>query len=362
MTAKLQILAVTPLPPPGAQGTLAIKNLLEGSYENIALQPLPLPFPGGGPAGILSVFRLISRVKAERKRTNPQALYFSVPDPASPSFLAGAALLAATRKRFPRTVLHLHTLGLAERFSRLSGPLKSLVRLGYGKPDLVIVPGKDGQAEAEILHATRTEVIPPGVADVWEDGPRSRHNSPPTLLFLGRVCEEKGVGTLIEACKILHSRGHKFFCKIAGPGASAAALDRLRQQAAEPGLPVDFIGPVEGDAKWELFAESDVFCSPTQDPSESFSLATVEAMMSGLPVVASHWHALPEIVADGKTGFLVPANDPRATADKLAKLLRDQILRQVMGNSARNRFLDHYRVDNFRQAMETALAPAGAAF
>jgi glycosyltransferase involved in cell wall biosynthesis len=360
MTAKLQILAVTPPPSPGAPGTPAIQNFLEGHYESIALQNLPMPSHRGGLGGMLSLIRLISRVKAEVKRTNPRVLYFPLPDPASPSFLAGAVLLAATRKRFPRTVLHLHTLGLAERLARLSGPLKALVRRGYGKPDLAIVSGKDGRGEAELLHAARTEVVPPGVPDVWEDGPRSRHNSPPTVLFLGTVCEEKGVGVLIEACKILHDRGHKFLCKIAGPAVSETVLAGLRQQAAEAGPVINFLGPISGDAKWELFAESDVFCAPSRSASESFSLATVEAMMSGLPVVATHWRALPEIVADGKTGFLATVNDPRATADKLAKLLRDPILRQVMGNSARNRFLDHYRVDTFRYAMESALAAAGA--
>lgn len=360
MTEKLKILAVTPAPP-ATTGALTTQTFLEGRYESIDLHHLPVTFSGGGMGGILSVFRMISRVRAESKRLKPQALYFSLPDPGSASFLTGAVLLAATRKLFPRTILHLHAHGLAERLARLSGPLRALFRLGYGKPGLVIVPGKDGRGEAEILHAGQTAIVPYGVPDVWEDGPRSRHNTPPTILFLGTVCEGKGAGILIEACKILHSRGHKFFCKIAGPAPSEAELAKFRQQAAECGPVIEFTGPVTGDAKWELFAESDIFCTPTQSASESFSLAAIEAMMSGLPVVASNWRALPEIVADGKTGFLVPVNDPRATADKLAKLLRDPILRQVMGNSSRNRFLDHYRADVFRHAMETALATAGEA-
>ena len=73
------------------------------------------------------------------------------------------------------------------------------------------------------------------------------------------------------------------------------------------------------------------------------------------PVVATLETALPEIVADGKSGFLVPVQDPKATADRLAKLLRDPILRQVMGSSARNRYLEHFHVDTFRHRMEEAL-------
>jgi glycosyltransferase involved in cell wall biosynthesis len=85
-------------------------------------------------------------------------------------------------------------------------------------------------------------------------------------------------------------------------------------------------------------------------------------MMSGLPVVASNWRALPEIVAEGKSGFLAPPRDPKALADRLAKLLKDSLLRQIMGNSGRNRYLSLYGVDVLQQTMESTLLEFAATF
>ncbi len=340
--------------------------LLEGQYETLELHHIRMAFSENleqvGRAGfdkVLHLFGLIVEITKARARLKPDVLYFPPAGPNMVPFLRDCVLLIATRWMFPKTVFHFHAAGLPELFDRLSGPLKTLFRLAYDKPDVAISISKNGLRDAEFLHAKQTALVPNGIPDVfWEDGPRARYNSVPTILFLGMVCEEKGVGVLIEACKLLQARGVKFSCKIAGRPSSEEELAKLREKAAELGTLVTFTGPVSGDAKWELFAECDVFCFPTYYASESFGLVVVEAMMSGMPVVASNWRALPEIVAEGKTGFLTPVQDPKATADKLAKLLRDPILRQVMGNSARHRFLDHYRVDVFQHGMEAALGLA----
>lgn len=353
MSEKLKILVVTPPVPPDGSAPWT-QNLLDGRYESVELH-LVSTDPAEGNPGLLSTFGRIRQINAARKRLQPQALYFC-PSGADPqSLLHDSLLLWGVRRKFPKTILHFHNTGLTEGSAALSGLRKSLFHRGFDRPDMVITNCQDGMRDTAFLKASHPVLVPEGLADVWSDGPRRDTFTPPCLLFLDTVSAEKGVGVLIEACQILHSRGHQFRCKIAGSAPSEGILAGFKKQAADSGAAIQFVGPVTGEKKWDLFAESDIFCLPPHDPAEPFGLGALEAMMSGLPVVATNWRSLPEIVAEGKSGFLTPVNDPKTLADKLARLLRDSILRQVMGTSARNRYLDHFRVDVFQHRMEGAL-------
>ena len=81
-----------------------------------------------------------------------------------------------------------------------------------------------------------------------------------------------------------------------------------------------------------------VFCLPSR--SESFPLSVVEAMLAGLPVVATAVGSVPEAVRDGDTGFVVPVDDPDALAVAIRRLLEDSELRREMGLEARRLALE----------------------
>jgi N-acetyl-alpha-D-glucosaminyl L-malate synthase BshA len=82
---------------------------------------------------------------------------------------------------------------------------------------------------------------------------------------------------------------------------------------------VQFLGKLESVAP--LLAGADVYLLPSQ--SESFGLSALEALASGVPVVASRVGGLPEVVRDGETGWLFPIGDVEAMADAAIALLRD---------------------------------------
>jgi glycosyltransferase involved in cell wall biosynthesis len=81
----------------------------------------------------------------------------------------------------------------------------------------------------------------------------------------------------------------------------------------------------------------------------------VEAMMFALPVVATRWRGIPDIVDESTTGQLVPPRDPKATADQLRTLIRDRDLRQRMGRAGRARYLEQYRLERFLENMHDVL-------
>lgn len=115
---------------------------------------------------------------------------------------------------------------------------------------------------------------------------------------------------------------------------------------------VEFLGPRFGDEKWQIFRTSDIFCMPTYFSGEAMPLSIIEAMACGLPIVSTHWRAIPDLVTDGENGFLVPCQDANTLADRLSELLRDHQLRQRMGQAARQRFLDRHTIEQFHHAFE----------
>lgn len=89
-----------------------------------------------------------------------------------------------------------------------------------------------------------------------------------------------------------------------------------------------------------LLAASDLFCLPSR--TEGLGIAAIEAMASGLPVVASRVGGLPEVVEDGVTGLLVPPDDTAALAEALVRILEDRHRAAQMGDAGRTRAKQHF--------------------
>jgi len=122
---------------------------------------------------------------------------------------------------------------------------------------------------------------------------------------------------------------------------------------------VRLFGVVTGEGKWKLFSSADVFAYPTYFEAEAMPIACLEAMMFALPVVATEWRALPEVVADGETGYLVAVRDVGALAGRLAELLGDPDLRRRMGQRGRERFLERFTADRHAEEMRRVFQSVG---
>lgn len=358
-TTKVLVLAQTP--PPLHGQAIMMQYFLEGQYTRVELHHIRMAFSGEiaevgrlGMGKLLHLLKLIAQIIAARFHTGATVLYYPPAGPNLVPFLRDGILLISTRWLFRRTVFHFHAAGLSSLYDCLIWPLKGIFRLAYFHPDLAITISEDGRRDAQFLRAAKTSLIPNGVPDTFPGLPTSF--TPPTILFLGMVCAEKGVGVLLDACALLLRRDVEFRCVIAGRESSAMEMNVFRQKAELLEGRITFPGTVHGSAKDELFAKADIFCFPTYYASESFGLVAVEAMMFQLPVVASNWRALPEIVKDGQTGFLTPVRDAAAVADKLEILLRDPSLSKQMGAAGRDCYLKSYSLPIFQHRMEEALA------
>ncbi|WP_159797260.1 glycosyltransferase [Puerhibacterium puerhi] len=156
---------------------------------------------------------------------------------------------------------------------------------------------------------------------------RRRPGAVPTVLFVGRLDEEKRVDELIRAFALLPTEVPARL-EIVGDG---CRRERWSALADELGIAADvrFRGHVTDAELLEAYASADVFCMPSV--AELQSLATLEAMSAGLPVVAADAMALPHLVRPGENGALYPPGDVAALAGHLLALLDDPALRERAG-------------------------------
>lgn len=151
---------------------------------------------------------------------------------------------------------------------------------------------------------------------------------PKTFLCSGRLIERKGQHHLLQAAELLHRRGHTGYFKILliGTGDNEA---QLREQCSRLALhdTVQFTGFVTREAMPQYYADADVFVLPSFN--EGMSVALLEALASGLPVVVTDTGGTAELV-DGN-GLIVPWADPVILADALERFLKEPHLCQQMG-------------------------------
>lgn len=143
----------------------------------------------------------------------------------------------------------------------------------------------------------------------------------------------KGLPVLLDALALLPDTVHAL---LVGDGPQRRLFE---VQARDRGVAsrCHFVGRLSEDRLPEAYRAMDVFAFPSTNAAEAFGLAAVEAMSSGVPVIASDLPGVRTVVSDGTTGLLVPANNAAALADALRRLLDNEALRQGMAHAARER-------------------------
>lgn len=184
--------------------------------------------------------------------------------------------------------------------------------------------------------------------------------SRPLLVTVSRLVPRKGIDTVIRALSRVRARVPDAFYLIAGEGPDRARLEALveRERVAEA---VRFVGAVP-DAELPLwFALGDLFVMPSRSDGadvEGFGIVFLEASASGRPVVASHAGGIPDAVAEGVSGLLVPPDDPERLAERVEELLSDPARAADLGRRGRERVLAEFTWQAIGERTLTAMASA----
>ncbi|MFF0082699.1 glycosyltransferase family 4 protein [Streptomyces canus] len=250
---------------------------------------------------------------------------------ASPFVLGVRGMAAAARLGIPAVAVYQTDLAGYARTYVHAGEAAAWrrIRSVHAAADLTLAPSSASLHDLEAHGVPRVKLWPRGVdtvrfrPDLRDEALRRQlaPNGEMIVGYVGRLAPEKHIELLADVCRL---EGVKVV--VVGDGPSRPNLEQALPGAA-------FLGRRMGDELARTFASFDVFAHT--GPFETFCQTVQEAMASGVPVVAPAAGGPLDLVAHGRTGFLVPPRDPAAVRDAVWSLAADPAMRAAFGVTAR---------------------------
>ena len=248
-------------------------------------------------------------------------------------------------------------------YARLPDSLKGFTRFSLSKFDTVIVQSKywldfyrkvsPSAHLCELRFGVDCQLFRPGQ---WYD---KKQTTILTILYVGWFIEAKGVFDLLEAAMLLKERGIQFRLRLVGPYQGNERRLKVLIRQARLQEHVSILGALDSDqALHAEYRRADLFVLPSH--AEGFPVALLEAMASGLAVVASAVGGIPDILNDDRYGLLVRSHDPVQLASTIESLIKDLDLQKRMRNFARKRVVSSFTLEqfkcSFRQLVESRIS------
>jgi phosphatidyl-myo-inositol dimannoside synthase len=223
--------------------------------------------------------------------------------------------------------------GFEARYNYLYPLLKPLLYLIWGNADVVTAISQEHQ---HLAHRTMPNLEIPIIYNgvdttVFHSNNEHRQRTAINILCVGRLIERKGQHHLLQAFATLQNRSnHALKLTLVGTGDAEDSLRRLAVSLSVADA-VCFAGFVPREDMPELFRQADIFVLPSQN--EGMSIALLEAMASGLPVVVTDTGGTQELIKGN--GFIVPWGEPGALAEVLSRMIDCADLRESLGAMSR---------------------------
>lgn len=263
---------------------------------------------------------------------NADLLHLHYPYPFADALLFTLAKLL--RRPLPPILITYHSDIIKQKW--LEKPYAPLRRWLFTQAHTLIATSTNLATTSPVLSAypakTVTIPLPTPLPPAYSDPPPT----PTYFLYLGGLRYYKGLPTLITAAAHTQLPVH-----IAGDGPERPALQHLAQQQ---NAPITWHGAVDLPTKKRLLAQCAALILPSTHRSEAFGLVLLEAAACGRPAITTELGTgTSEIVQHGKTGFIVPPNNPHALASAMTTLWRlPYPERQALGKNAFTRLTTHY--------------------
>lgn len=250
--------------------------------------------------------------------------------------VTGARLAGCRRILISRRALHGWTHGPKARYHALEQGTNLLANELIANSLAVL---NDAEAHERILPSVRTVIYSGVDLDLYEPATPGV-DGPIRLVTVGALAPRKGQEYAIEALSMLKESGVDATLDLVGAGPDEAKLRRLVADAGLGDL-VSFAGEQEDPRPY--LKRADVFLLPSRQ--EGFAVALLEAMATGLPVIATDVGGNAEALVDGEGGRIVPAQQPAAIAAAVADLAKERRRWPEIGRFNRARVQDRFSID-----------------
>ncbi len=265
------------------------------------------------------------------------------------SFIRKSYFIRAAHRRGKKIVLHQHGGDFKNFYgkeldARGRKRVKDILEMG----DVMLVLTKSWKDFfGDIIDPGKIVVFPNGVKTsnfVASEDIDKDYNK---ILFLGRICKDKGIGELLEAVSEIHRSGRDVKLYVGG----IFEDQQYKEKISKLGDFVKYIGWVSGAEKDKYLKECGILALPSY--YEGFGIVVIEAMLRRSAVVASCVGGIPDIIDDGIDGLLIQAKDAAALREGITKLIDDNSLAKELGKNGQKKVLERYSVEeNIKRLME----------
>ncbi len=239
-----------------------------------------------------------------------------------------------------------------KKFGFLLGKIMQIYLKKYVNASCCVVALNKGAVKELTKIGIKKEKIVRMIWGTWgidqkEFFPDSKQRSKiPTCLFVGKIEEQKGINTIINALKIVKTKVKNIQLIVVGFG---SLVDKIKKQPN-----VKYIGLVKNKDIPKYFREAWVTVSPsiaTKKWEEQVGMVNIQSIACGTPVISTYSGAIPEYLPDKKAGLLVKEDDHKDLADKIAHLLTNSRLRNKLSQDGLKYCKSRYLVeDNIKKA------------
>jgi glycosyltransferase involved in cell wall biosynthesis len=295
---------------------------------------------------IAELFRCLWRLIRIRLGGAVDLLLYPAGGPHLVPIVRDICLLPFARLVSRKLVIQFHAAGIAEKMKRPHFLHRILARLMH-RADSAIVMTNYNRVDPESVGIPKIDILPIRIRDEFR--PDLLQRDPSRILYVGHLCPDKDTPALFEAFgSVLHDYPGLRLELVGEPLVpydwQSLEIDAERF-AVEKSL--DLSGVLTGDAKWRAFGRATLFCFPTVAPYESFGLVLAEAMMFGLPIVATDWRGNRDVLGYSHGGLLFSADLPLAThiEEALREALKQRGQWEEWGTRNRQHFERHLRQD-----------------
>jgi len=356
------ILLVGAVPPPYHGQAVITKMVFDAEFDGFCIERLNLQFSenmdavGGlkwkklivlcqGIIGLLSYwFRHIGK--------NP-ALYYCAGSAHWVPLVKDVILLGIVGRLYRKRIVHYHSGGLPEWFEH--NKIAALLgHIAYGGVTKALA--LTHAVRVPCFSKTKLCIVPNGL-DVNGDIEVNKSDFEGiTFLYVGSLRESKGIGIIIEAAKELKKRDLKqdWRIRLVGDWASKEEQTKWSDKVSTFKLDshISFPGRLTGDSKWNTFANADAFLFPSFYESENQPLVILEAMAMRLPIIASAWRGIPEIIIDNESGIIIQPRNSKALAGAMSRVMMQPELLTKFAESARGIYEKQYTRTKFIKRMK----------
>ena len=168
------------------------------------------------------------------------------------------------------------------------------------------------------------------------------NNEPINLLTVARLTKVKNIPLHLSICENLWKQGLEYSCTIVGDGPERTDLEeQIRKLGLEDQVTLN--GVISQENLVAIYQNADLYVLTSL--SEGIPVTAMEALASGLPVIAPNITGMSEIVIDGENGFLFPEGDLDRAVNAIIRVAEDSELREQMGIRGREKVLKEYNID-----------------